>query len=60
MTNYLSYLLIFLKALKNDILTVMKATTDDVIPTKSDSHEPVLTPHHSIAKQTAPRHVIVA
>ena len=49
-----------MNALKNDTLTVIKARADDAIPITRGKHIPVYIPHHSIAKQTAPRHVIVA
>ena len=60
MITLLSYLFCFLNALKNDTLTVIKARADDAIPITRGKHIPVYIPHHSIAKQTAPRHVIVA
>jgi hypothetical protein len=41
MINLLSYLFCFLKALKNDILTVIKARADDAIPIARGNHIPV-------------------
>jgi hypothetical protein len=41
MINLLSYLFCFLKALKNDILTVIKARADDAMPIARGNHIPV-------------------